>query len=274
MIDLRTMKPQDLEECVALTQEVKWPHRLADWQLMLQLGEGVVAEQQGRVVGTTLYWRWGTQRAAIGLVIVASKLRGQGIGRALLQHTLRQLAGWQLQLHATEAGAPLYRRAGFVEAGSVIQYQTAALAASPSAALPHEAQLGDLPALAQLDYRANGFRRLTLLRQLFQHGARIILLQHQAKPLGFAVTRRFGHGYVIGPVIAPDRQTAQTLITQAMQPLAGRFVRIDSYASAGLGPWLQSLGLAPVDAPLRMVHGSDWRPQGMTAWSLMSQAMG
>ena len=46
---IRTMTPQDLAACVALTQEVKWPHRLADWQLMLALGEGLVAEQDSRL---------------------------------------------------------------------------------------------------------------------------------------------------------------------------------------------------------------------------------
>ncbi|MCR1566384.1 MULTISPECIES: hypothetical protein [Mixta] len=52
---IRTMTPQDLAACVALTQEVKWPHRLADWQLMLALGEGLVAEQDSQVIGSTLF---------------------------------------------------------------------------------------------------------------------------------------------------------------------------------------------------------------------------
>ncbi|MDR7342914.1 putative N-acetyltransferase YhbS [Pantoea alhagi] len=274
MVNLRAMTPQDLDSCVALTQEVKWPHRLADWQQMLQLGEGVVAEQQGRVVGTTLFWRWGTERASLGVIVVAGALRGQGIGKALLQHTLQQLDGWQLHLHATAAGAPLYRQMGFVAAGEVIQYQTPALT-PPSVNQPaQEAQPGDLPALAQLDWQANGFQRLALLQQLWHSGARITLLRQQNEPLGFAVTRRFGHGYVIGPVIAPDSHTAQQLIVDAMQPLAGAFVRIDSRSEAGLGAWLQAVGLQPVDNPLRMVRGSDWQPQRMTAWSLMSQAMG
>ncbi|ARJ44310.1 hypothetical protein B1H58_14865 [Pantoea alhagi] len=275
MIKLRTMTPHDLDDCVALTQEVKWPHRLADWQLMLQLGEGVVAEQQGRVVGSTLFWRWGPERASLGVIIVAEQLRGQGIGKALLQHTLQQLEGWQLHLHATAAGAPLYRQAGFVATGDVIQYQTPALTSPPpGSGLVQMARQSDLPALAQLDWQANGFQRLPLLQQLFQNGTSITLLRQQMAPLGFAVTRRFGHGYVIGPVIAPDRQMAQQLIIEAMQPLAGAFVRIDSRREAGLGSWLQTLGLQPVDNPLRMVRGSEWQPQGMTAWSLMSQAMG
>ena len=274
MVNLRAMTPQDLDGCVALTQEVKWPHRLADWQQMLQLGEGVVAEQQGRVVGTTLFWRWGAQRASLGVIVVAGALRGQGIGKTLLQYTLQQLDGWQLHLHATAAGAPLYRQMGFIVAGEVIQYQTPALTPPLVNGPVQAAQPADLPALAQLDWQANGFQRLPLLQQLWHSGARITLLRQQSEPLGFAVTRRFGHGYVIGPVIAPDSHTAQRLIADAMQPLAGAFVRIDSRSEAGLGAWLQAAGLQPVDNPLRMVRGSDWQPQRMTAWSLMSQAMG
>lgn len=274
MFTLRAMTEQDLPACHALTQEVGWPHRLADWQLMLQLGEGIVACQQQSLVGSTLFWRWGAQRASIGVIIVAERLRGQGVGSALLQRTLQQLAGCQLQLHATAAGAPLYRRAGFTPAGEVIQYQTPALIAPPAVATPRLAQPHHLPALAQLDYRATGFQRLALLQQLLNGGATILQSEQQGAPQGFAVTRRFGHGYVIGPVIAPDTTTAQALIAQAMQPLTGAFVRIDTPASLGLGAWLQALGLRAVDRPLRMVHGDDWQPQGVSAWSLMSQAMG
>lgn len=271
---VRTMTPQDLAACVALTQKVKWPHRLADWQLMLALGEGLVAEQDSQVIGSTLFWRWGAQRASIGVIIVAEAARGQGVGGALLRQTLERLAGMELHLHATEAGAPLYRRVGFVETGEIIQYQTPSLIPPPPAEPPQLARRGDLPALAQLDYRANGFQRLALLERLFADGASIIVTRQNDVPTGFAVTRRFGHGYVIGPTIAADASDAQRLIAQAMQPLAGGFVRIDSSRSCGLGPWLQRCGLQPVDAPLRMVRGQEWRPQGMIAWSVMSQAMG
>lgn len=273
-MNIRTMTPQDLDACVALTQEVNWPHRLADWQLMLALGEGIVAEQDSQVIGSTLFWRWGAQRASIGVIIVAAAARGQGIGSALLQQTLAQLTGMELHLHATEAGAPLYRRVGFTDTDEIIQYQTPSLMPPLSAGPSTPARRSDLPALAQLDYRANGFQRLPLLERLFADGATINLTRRGDEPTGFAVTRRFGRGFVIGPVIAADASDAQRLIAEAMQPLAGEFVRIDSRRCCGLGLWLQACGLQAVDAPLRMVRGRDWRPQGMTAWSVMSQAMG
>ncbi|QHM75039.1 hypothetical protein C7M52_00986 [Mixta theicola] len=272
---VRTMTPADLAACAALTQEVKWPHRLADWQMMLKLGEGLVAERQDNIVGSTLYWRWGAQRATLGLIIVAGAMRGRGIGSALLEQALQRLSGMTLHLHATAAGAPLYRRFGFVGMDEVIQYQTPRLIApsSATAAMP-AATCEDLPALAQLDYRANGFYRLSLLKQLLAEGASIIVARQKDLASGFAVTRRFGYGFTIGPVIAPDAATAQRLITQAMRPLAGEFVRIDSRSQCGLGPWLARCGLQAVDRPLRMVRGDEWQPQGITAWSLMSQAMG
>ncbi|QHM71535.1 GNAT family N-acetyltransferase [Mixta intestinalis] len=272
---VRPMTPADLAACAALTQEVKWPHRLADWQMMLALGEGLVAEHQGRIVGSTLYWRWGTQRATLGLIIVAGAMRGQGIGSVLLEQALQQLPGMTLHLHATAAGAPLYRRFGFAGKDEVVQYQTPRLSVLPPVTGTMQAAThDDLPALAQLDYRANGFQRLPLLQRLLADGASIILTRQQGIPSGFAVTRRFGHGFNIGPVIAPDAATAQQLIAQAMQPLTGEFVRIDSRRRCNLGAWLVGFGLEAVDTPLRMVRGEEWQPQEMTAWSLMSQAMG
>ena len=69
---LRPMTTADLDAAHALSDELRWPHRLADWEQAFRHAEGVVAERDGQTLGTALRFRWGPQHATIGLVIPAT----------------------------------------------------------------------------------------------------------------------------------------------------------------------------------------------------------
>lgn len=101
------------------------------------------------------------------------------------------------------------------------------------------------------------------------------MLEQHGHIAGFAALRRFGRGYVIGPVIADSADNARLLIGALMAEVGGEFVRIDSDAALGLGSWLADCGLQQVDAPVTMIRGVPWQPEagGMRAWALMTQAM-
>jgi predicted N-acetyltransferase YhbS len=78
------MTSPDIGTATALSREQAWPHREEDWALFLEAGEGIVAEQAGRVLGTVMAWRYGEDFATVGMVIVASAVQGQGLGRKLM----------------------------------------------------------------------------------------------------------------------------------------------------------------------------------------------
>ena len=56
-VRLRPFRASDLETAHGLSAKLQWPHRLEDWQFALAHGTGIVAEHDGRVVGTALRWR-------------------------------------------------------------------------------------------------------------------------------------------------------------------------------------------------------------------------
>ena len=60
-ITYRRMSEYDLPAAHALSQTLRWPHRFEDWQFVLGLGAGFVAEEGGAVIGTGLYWKQGEQ---------------------------------------------------------------------------------------------------------------------------------------------------------------------------------------------------------------------
>jgi hypothetical protein len=72
--------------------------------------------------------------------------------------------------------------------------------------------------------------------------------------------RRFGRGHSIGPVVAPDPESAKALIAHLAGMNAGRFTRVDIDFDSGLTEWLESIGLLRVDAPTTMVRGTTLEP--------------
>lgn len=278
-IQLTPMTEHHLDAAWALTQHLRWPHRREDWQQALALGEGLIAEAQGELLGTILFWRWGQHYATIGLVIVAKHAQGNGLGRRLMQAALARLEGYNVRLHATEAGQPLYEKLGFTAHGEMLQHQTPSLPqvavsdAEPGLQL-RDAQHSDADALIALDTQAHGQHRPALMHQLLNNAVRCRVLVHQGNVVGFAAVRRFGHGYVVGPVIAASPSQAKWMISDGLSRLAGQFVRLDSARDEGLTPWLNALGLHTVDAPVLMMRGTPWVSRQYRAVALMTQAMG
>jgi predicted N-acetyltransferase YhbS len=279
-LELKAMNETHLDAAFALTQRLKWPHRRADWQQALLLGDGLVAEEDGALVGTILFWRWGKEYATLGLVIVDDAQQGRGIGKQLMQAALAKFEGSNVRLHATAAGQPLYEKLGFVATGHVEQHQCRELAAVP--AIPcgpqqriRSAGVQDAAMLTALDRQAHGQHRPLLITHLLDSAERFVVLEENGTAAGFASLRRFGHGYAIGPVVASNLANARLLVSELLSGMSGQFVRIDTDRSAGLGPWLNELGLVEVDAPTTMVKGQPWQLEsgGMQAFGLMSQAM-
>ncbi|EJM97554.1 hypothetical protein [Herbaspirillum sp. YR522] len=67
----RAMGAADIGACHRLSQQVQWPHRLQDWQLLRHLGHGVVIDMHhGRqapvVVGTGLHFHFGRVPMRLG----------------------------------------------------------------------------------------------------------------------------------------------------------------------------------------------------------------
>lgn len=276
---LRAMTVADLPAAHALTDEQCWPHRPADWEQAFGHAEGLVAERDGQVVGTALRWRWGPKHATVGLVVVTPACQGRRIGQRLMSALLEGLDGCSVLLHATSEGRGLYERLGFVRTGEVRQHQGTALPA-PLMALGAGRRLrpateSDLPALRALDSAARGMPRPALIDKLFREAEAAVVLDDDGQAVGFALLRRFGRGHLIGPVVAPEVEGAQTLIGHLSGLNAGRFTRIDIDFESGLTEWLEGLGLLRVDAPTTMVRGAPLQPSpGVRLYAITTQALG
>jgi len=284
-LQCRAFTLADIPAAHGLSMALGWPYRPEDWQFSADTATGFVAEESGVVIGTALCWKFGADRASLGHVIVSSEHQGRGIGRKLMEAVLEELGPRITFLHATPAGQPLYKKLGFSVCGSLEHYQGHVNKAFPVALLDGERLRPgtplDFPRLIELACRASGLERHALLSALLKRGESV-MLERDGEIVGCSVLRRFGRGYVIGPVVAlrsRDDARAKALIGYWLTRQENEFVRIDVPAGTSLTDWLGDQGVKCVDVCSKMVRNAPaaahsgapdpvWRLYG-----LISQAM-
>lgn len=263
-----------LDGGLRLSQDLAWPFRRDDWAFALRLGRGFVLERGGAVIGTAAWFPSGETHATAGFIIVSAAAQGRGYGAKLMDALLAAARPRTIVLNATPEGRALYERRGFRSIGVIHQHQGLSRGGSEAAAPdPVRAmEPADAEAVARLDREATGLERGPLLRALAEVGEGHVLLR-SGEPVGYAVSRLFGRGHVVGPVVAPGAAEARLLISAALARLEGRFVRIDTAAVEELGPWFEEIGLARVSDALVMALG-DLPPTGPARlFALASQSL-
>lgn len=267
------MEPSHLSGGLRMSQEVSWPHRLEDWAFVADLSRGSVALEQDRVVATALATPFGDV-GMVNLIIVDAALRGQGLGRKIMQHAMDQIAPPVWRLVATKEGLPMYEKFGFQAHGEILQHQGIVTSVAPTGSALWSTP-DDLPAICALDRAATGMDRTSLYAALAKQG-RFVFLQGADGISGFAVVRAFGRGKVIGPVVAHSLSDAQDLMSTILHECEGQFVRIDTDVNSGLAEWVSEFGLAHAGGGIQMQRGSGaGAPTGPhKIFALASQALG
>lgn len=275
-VSYRAMSEEDVPAAQELSQALRWPHRAEDWQFVLRLGTGFVAEEAGVVIGTGLCWKQG-QRASLGMIIVSPAHQGKRIGSELMRLVLEALGNRCTLLNATPAGLPLYERLGFVATGTINQHQGTMNAVDPVAFAGGETlrpfEPGDIETIIELGNRATGMSRGEVLKALLSMGETVVL-QRNGEAVGFSVMRRFGRGYAIGPVVASDSERAKALIAYWSAAYTGSFVRVDVTGTSGLQDWLAQAGLVQVDTVVAMArNGVPPADSTLKQFAIINQAL-
>ena len=304
---LDTLTAADTHACWQLSQALRWPHRKADWQQFISWakahGAPLAVRVDGQLIGCGLAWQWGHDQGSIGMVIVDNAWQRRGIGKRLFKGLLQALDGRDVMLQATAQGRPLYESLGFTAIGHARQFHghwqppvEAAPTVSPATdERTRLLQQQDLPALLAYDQRERGLARPALLQALLaQMDADercAVSVDEQGHLCGYGILRRFGRGWVVGPLLADGADRAVALVKRLTQERTGDFVRIDlaahtrafpashaqaqAQAQAGhdrssaqdhgrdadvLANYLQAHGLALVDQPTTMIRLAASRP--------------
>lgn len=275
-LKLTSFETRHVPGALKLSQEMAWPYRREDWEFAARVGHGLVLERAGDVIGTAMWWNYGESYASAGMIIVTASAQGGGYGSQLFNGLLEATDGRNVLLNSTEEGLTLYRRRGFTTCGAVLQHQgPLTVAVTPDDRNDiRPAAVSDLPALQAFDERATGMFRRPMVAALADVGD-VVVIDRGGRVAGYAIARRWGRGYVIGPVAAESAEAAQSLILAQLATLHGQFVRIDVYAEHGLSDWLESLGLVRVGGATAMIKGRRPKPDGMARmYALANQSFG
>ena len=283
---VRRLGADDLSRCVALSVDRAWSAERSKWAMLLDASEafGVDAPDRRGLAGAVVLTRWGPDLASIGMMLVALRYGRRGLGRALMEHALAEAGGATVTLFATDLGRPLYQKLGFQPVRRNVAFvgdfrpdradarpaRAADWAADAPPASVRTATDADRPAILALDRAAFGADRSAILTRLPAFADRIAVLvgpSGHAGPSADADLARDGiTGYaaawrstpastVIGPVVAPDPQAAERLITDLAAHAHGT-IRLDLDPDRReLPAWAHKHGLEPVGRTLVMARG-------------------
>lgn len=278
---IRTLSAEDLKSCAALSVDRGWWPERGKWGLLLDESDawGIDAPDGEGLAGSVVLTRWGTRHAAIGMMLIASRYGGRGLGRALMEHALRAAGDAAISLYATGSGRPLYNKLGFKPVRRSIAFRgqfragqetggkkrEARTAADPQAATPGDVRVAteaDLPAILTLDRAAYGADRERMLTRLPGFADRVVVFEANEGIVGYAAGWRTEPYTVVGPLVAPDGEAAKRLVTDLAvhSPTA---VRLDIDPDRPeLPAWARAHGLEPTERTVFMTRG-DLSPRGI-----------
>lgn len=254
-IDFAPAGMEHLPEFLELAASAGWPHRAEDIAPTLSLGRPwrAINRKSGKIIGVAVWWPMGPGFGRVGLVIVEPKFQGLGIGRDLMLKVLEDATTRTLMLLATEEGRPLYEKLGFKSTGLTQRHQgeVSGLPDWQNKATP--AGPDDFPEIIALDKRVNGADRTPMISHLLQVGE-TVLIKSGGKITGYAISRVFGKGSVVGPVVARSEDDAIALFSGSVP--AG-IVRVDRPCEANnLGHHLETCGIKGQEITHSMVLGN------------------
>jgi GNAT superfamily N-acetyltransferase len=266
MPPIRQLGPADLRRCTALSVDRGWSPEKPKWAMLLGACEvfGMDAPDGKGLAGAVVLTRWGTDLAAVGMMLVAARYGRRGLGQALMEHLLRVAGeGTAVTLFATEMGQPLYEKLGFEPVRANVSYAgrlgvpTFSLDGSVSPDGIRSAGQADLPAILAADRAAFGADRERILSRLPGFADHIAVLDSGNGVEGYAAAwRNHVTSTVIGPLVAPDGLAARRLVNYLAARARTPVIRLDLDPDRPELPgWAQAHGLDPVARTRVMAHG-------------------
>ncbi|OSQ52690.1 GNAT family N-acetyltransferase [Marivita geojedonensis] len=257
-ISCRTASQSEVAQMLNWAADEGWNPGLDDAEAFFAADPAgfFVAETAEKIVAAISVVNHSDSFSFLGLYLCLPEYRGRGIGYALWQHAIAHAGERVIGLDGVPEQESNYAKSGFVLAD-----RTRRLTGSISKedlVLPLATQ-EEFAALANLDEVANGVARTDFLRSWLKSAPtrKTVVLKENGMITGFATARLCRSNCKIGPVIAPDANTALHLVHQAAAALDCSTVIIDvPDSSIAFGDILRKKGFTESFATARMYRGA------------------
>lgn len=245
-----------------LVEQSHWNQTQQDWAIFARLGSiHVVRNEHGSIVASGAVLPLGDSAAWISLILVAPQFRGQGLGRAVFEHCLKEVQAMKrtAMLDATPDGERLYSQYSFAPLWRLTRWQRAGAPGIEPGARPHTPAVPET--ITALDAQALGFSRHDLLADLMARDDTDVVRHSQA----IAIVRAGRIARHIGPLLASDELAAANLLSDIASATAEPlFIDVPDDRPI-MREHLCAAGFTPQRGFARMALG-EAAPQGMTAF--------
>jgi ribosomal protein S18 acetylase RimI-like enzyme len=217
---------------------------------------------EGKIVSSAAIIPYDTNLASLGMVIVNEEYRGLGLGKKATQKCIDSVShNTSIMLISTKDGKPLYENLGFITVDYVYKYLSDKYI--PTKLLNNREitvekySENDFNEIIELDSAAFGDkRRKFLLNRINQSKQCLVVRNLQGKIIGFGLSILGPINLLIGPIVAPDSQTAALIIDGLVLNHQGK-LRIDVPSSNDeLMLFLEKSGFVKVNHPPIMIKNS------------------
>jgi GNAT superfamily N-acetyltransferase len=259
-IEIHTLTAADLDHADAIQQAAYGGGSRKDrlqLYLSLQPDGWLLATLDGQPAGIAGGTNYGTV-GHIGLVAVDPSKQRRGVALALMEHLLDWFAEQRcpvIQLDASDAGAPLYRKLGFVEDEKTLGFTQDDCALRPAQSeRVGRLRAADIPALAAFDAPIFGGDRAAVFAAALAEAPERAFVARDAE--GQISGYLFAQPQLLGPWAAGTPADAEALLAVAlMLPFDGAIRTLTPGSNANAAKLLLHYGFSPQRLLRRMRRG-------------------
>jgi GNAT superfamily N-acetyltransferase len=211
---IRQLESSDVGRCVALAAERGWSPEQHKWSLLFGAGEvyGVEDPADGGLAAVVTLTPYGSTLAAVGMMVVAARHEGRGLGRRLMEHVIDRAGTALVTLYATQRGRPLYEKLGLQVIGVAQTLVGEWVPDTRVAPTTRSVTSADWAAIAEFDRSGFGADRTRVLDLLPTFADDVRVAEADGRLVGYAARWQNASTAMIGPVVAEDLATAERLV--------------------------------------------------------------
>lgn len=263
VLELVQFDKYDVIELIKLSTSVNWDYDEHEIRTVMSSGKIFGHKNaEGEIVSSAAIIPYDTDLASIGMVIVNKEYRGLGLGKKATNKCIDSVSkDTTIMLISTEDGKPLYENLGFITVDYVHKYLSdrynqTQMFINREIPLENYSEY-DFNEIVELDLAAFGDnRRKFLLNRIDQSKKCLVVRNPMGKIIGFGLSIIGPINLILGPIVAPDSQTAAIIIDGLAFNHRGN-LRIDVPSSNDeLMLFLEKSGFIKVSEPPIMIKNS------------------
>jgi predicted GNAT family N-acyltransferase len=283
ILELVQLDIYDVPGLIRLSASVGWDYDEKEIGTVLSSGKIFGHKNaEGDIVSSAAIIPYDNLLASIGMVIVNKEFRGLGLGKEVTRKCIESVSkDTSIMLIATEEGKKLYESMGFNTVDFVHKYicdnyKAVTKPLNNSGVKIEDFRKEDFTEILKLDEGAFGDRRSHFLMNRIKQTEKCLVIKNaNGSIVGYGLSILGPINLILGPIIAPDFQTASFLIDRLSSKHQGK-LRIDvPSGNKDFMLFLEERGFVKVNQPPIMVINSvNMPPRNNTLFGIAAQIYG